>query len=412
MHMKYYNEKYTSIKSRTEKVKLDWLWIFMIFLLAMNLFAKEGYLLIGVIVVGLFICGYKGSRFKPTVDLLLIFLFSLTYFAIYSIHKGPSISLLFLYLIVPTSCFFIGYFIVKSDEKIVTKTILAVTTGMFFHGFLNMILYFKAFGTSSSIRSVPDVWTGVQMAATLQGTYFTLLVSLLFFSYIKWGEKKKVVAIFLIIGAVFSISSSLVLGNRTLILIMILVFVLNLLLYTFILKTNQKKVFKIWIFIGLSLLILGVTYSIDLFGVKDFVLGSNFYTRVETTGGLGEDPRFVVQSSVISQMFDYPFGGYKINLGFNSYAHNLWLDVLVATGLIPFLLLIAYTVKVIMNLFMIIKNKHVDRQFKFMAFSINFGLLINFMVEPILDGIPYMFMLFCLLNGMIKKYLDILKENS
>jgi hypothetical protein len=409
--MKYNNEKHTSIKSRTDKVKLDWVWIFMIFLLAANLFAKEGYLLIGVIIIGLFICGYKGSRFKPTIDLLMISLFSLAYFTIYSIHKGPSLSLFFLYVIVPISCFFIGYFIVKFDKEIVTKTILAVATGMFFHGFLNMILYFKAFGTSSSIRSVPDVWTGVQMAATLQGTYFTLVVSLLFFSYIQWEEKNKVFAIFLIMGAVFSISSSLILGNRTLILIMILVFVLNLLLYTFILKTSQIKVFKMWLLIGVSLLVLGGAYSMDLLGIKDFVLGSNFYSRVGTSG-IGEDPRFVVQSSVISQMFDYPFGGYNINLGLNSYAHNLWLDVLVATGLIPFLLLIVYTLKVIMNLFMVIKNRHVDRQCKFMMFSITFGFLINFMVEPILDGIPYMFMLFCLLNGMIKKYLDVLRESS
>ena len=125
---------------------------------------------------------------------------------------------------------------------------------------------------------------------------------------------------------------------------------------------------------------------------------------------LKEDPRKMVYQRALSQMFDYPFGGYKMSLGLK-YAHNLWIDVLYATGLIPFFFLVLYTIKSIQNIISIINNKTVDLQFKIVIFSIFSGCFLNFMVEPILEGVPFMFILFCLFNGMTRKYLDICKSN-
>ena len=34
------------------------------------------------------------------------------------------------------------------------------------------------------------------------------------------------------------------------------------------------------------------------------------------------------------------------------------------------------------------------------------------MVEPILEGVPYMFLSFCIINGMIRKQLDLYKQSN
>lgn len=127
---------------------------------------------------------------------------------------------------------------------------------------------------------------------------------------------------------------------------------------------------------------------------------------------LREDPRILVYSRALSQMFDFPFGGYRMNLGL-AYAHNLWIDVLYAAGLIPFLFLLTYTLKSIINLISILNIDSMNnKDFKIFIFSIFVGYLLNFMVEPILEGVPYMFLSFCLFNGMIRKYLDVCKDNN
>ena len=101
-----------------------------------------------------------------------------------------------------------------------------------------------------------------------------------------------------------------------------------------------------------------------------------------------------------------------MNLLTNSYVHNLWLDVLYATGLIPFFFLIIYTFKSITNLIRLIIQKNTDVELKIFIFSIYTGFFLNFMVEPILEGVPYMFLSFCIINGMIRKQLDLYKQSN
>ncbi|KWX87462.1 hypothetical protein AMQ83_12970 [Paenibacillus riograndensis] len=100
-----------------------------------------------------------------------------------------------------------------------------------------------------------------------------------------------------------------------------------------------------------------------------------------------------------------------MDIGLN-YAHNLWLDVLYSTGIIPFFLLAIFTMLCIKNVVYISKRRNVNKLFIFVIISVYAGYLLNFMVEPILEGVPYMFLSFCLLNGMIKKYFDLNKNTE
>lgn len=398
-----------------ERKNLDWLWFGLVFLFALNFLAKPNHLLLSVFSIGIILTIYKKSTFKMTVDLLFIWLFSLSYFLILNYYGRGDLGSIFAYMIGPVGSFFIGYCIVKSNNKFIFKTIMAIVFGNFIHGVLNMIMYFRLYGFTTSVigvRRFPDIWLGFELTSTLQGTFYTLIVSLLFYSMILLTRKeKRGLAIILLISTVFSIMVSFIMGNRTLTVIMLISFISNFLLYIILTKRNPQKIIKIIVFTIILILGTGLLYSNNVFGVREFVEGSTWYMRSNIMAA-NEDPRIALYQKAISQMFDFPFGGYKMNLVTNSYVHNLWLDVLYATGLIPFFFLIVYTFKSIKNLIRLIKQKNTGIELKIFIFSIYTGFLLNFMVEPILEGVPYMFLSFCIINGMIRKQLDLYKQSN
>ncbi|MFJ5747621.1 hypothetical protein ACIP97_03350 [Peribacillus frigoritolerans] len=391
-----------------EKTRLDWIWLIFVFLFSLNLYNNAMYLMIFTLIIGLVITFYKGSGFKFTIEFLLLLLFTFSYFLILYINSNAGLYSMVLYFFGPIGCFFVGYFIVKTEKKIIVNTIFAILIGNFFHGLLNMINYLNSFGVSSSQRSVPDIWSGIYTAATLEGSHFTLLASLLFFTFTLFTKKSSFIwIIMLLAGIFFSIFTSFILGNRTLIIITIVIFLLNSILYILLKRNSLKQILSAYLYIAFFIIMIAFIYSIDFLGIKDFILTSQLFNRIEDSS-INEDPRLVVYGRAITQMFDFPFGGYQMDLGLR-FAHNLWIDVLYATGLIPFFFLFLFTVKTIYNGFYILINPYVEVLFKILFFSVNLGYLLNFMVEPILEGATYMFLSFCLINGMISKYMYTLR---
>ena len=66
-----------------------------------------------------------------------------------------------------------------------------------------------------------------------------------------------------------------------------------------------------------------------------------------------------------------------------------------------------YTIGTIKTLIRFLKSKFIQNNIKYIILSIYFGLTLNFMTEPILDGVPYMFVMMCILNGVTKKVLEL-----
>ncbi|MDC3423477.1 hypothetical protein NC797_03020 [Aquibacillus sp. 3ASR75-11] len=409
--MKKGNSKNNTLLSINERKNLDWLWLISVFLFSINLLEKGQYWLIGLFITALIIINHKVSKFKITIDLLLIFLFTVSYFIIFSLYRSAGMFTILVFLVGPIACFVLGYFIVKTDYNFIVKSMITISIGLFIHGFLNMLKYFQIYGFRPSIseRIIPDIWTGVNIAATLQGTHYAIISSLLFYSIIVLKDRKHIlVSSIIILATVLSAIFSFISGTRTLLVIIVINFCFSFLIYGFQRRKNYKEFLKLLFAILSSFTVVYLIYISNTFGIKDFVLNSTWYLRSETNT-LESDPRMLFWKTAISQMFQFPFGGYR--MGF-SYAHNLWLDVLNATGLIPFFFLSIYTIKSFINLFTIIINEFVEIEFKIFIFSTFLGFVLQFMVEPILEGVPYMFLLFLLFNGMTKKYLDLCKSQK
>ncbi|MDM0948412.1 hypothetical protein QTI79_04170 [Clostridium perfringens] len=260
-------------------------------------------------------------------------------------------------------------------------------------------------------RMVTDFWTKLPRTATLQGIFFSMMVSLFFYSIFIIKSKKEKFLKFLLIGCIiFSIIATLNTATRTLIYISILVFIINIIIYFYLSKKNFKKIIKLIILLGIILNIIIIIYNTDTFGLKTAIENTQLYKREVLLQSSGyKDERFKSYTEILSGIYLYPMGGRKIDITLK-YAHNLWLDTALVVGIIPFINLIIYTILTLFTIIYFLKNKYISEKNKYLITSVYSALIINFMVEPILEGIPHIFILSVIINGITNKYIILTKH--
>ena len=123
------------------------------------------------------------------------------------------------------------------------------------------------------------------------------------------------------------------------------------------------------------------------------------------SGGVGEVASGGGRTERWAKSFEYLF---IHPLGWNlkefGYSHNMWLDVLRVSGIIPFVLLIIYSIKSFFQVkrAIAISKENVLLNGQILFYAIAFFLL--FMVEPIFEGLFSLFVVFCLYKGILNKY--------
>ncbi|MGD6730446.1 MAG: hypothetical protein ACPKMZ_05180 [Pleomorphochaeta sp.] len=99
----------------------------------------------------------------------------------------------------------------------------------------------------------------------------------------------------------------------------------------------------------------------------------------------------------------YLWGGNFISTGQNiGPAHEIWLDTYDYSGIIPYTLIIIYTCSYIIRMFKIFKNKNIYLGIRILSVTFYIVMTIQFGLEPILEGSPILFYLFCFLDGFFK----------
>ena len=125
---------------------------------------------------------------------------------------------------------------------------------------------------------------------------------------------------------------------------------------------------------------------------EELAIIDRFQTDEIETGG-GRTYRLL---NVASHMWDYPLGGMEIR-----HAHNLWFDCARVAGILPFVLLIIIALKYAFCLFQVIRNNLVDLILRYTFWILSLAILIVFLSEPVLEGIPMVFEFFCFLYGIL-----------
>lgn len=352
---------------------------------------------------------------KPTFNLefVLLLAFGTAYFFLYIQYRDYSKWTHIKYWLGAPGMYLLGKtFITQKTLSYYRWVIFAVVFGLFSYASLNMINYIYDENLGEGTRVAYDFWVGHAINAPLMGVYITGIGTLTIYNvfHLKW-KKDWFIKIIQFAGLLLSIYYSIMLANRTYFLILMLLTTCLVLME--IILNFKKSIIPLLSITGAVLLIYGA-YQINLFGMTQFIEGTLWFRRVIRTldRGIWVDPRFDIYPLVWEQFKLYPLGGYQMDLGPLVYAHNLWLDVLFAVGHYPFYMITAYTALTLFTLVRMFISKHITLAIKMMALSVTLGYYINFMVEPILEGVPYIFFLICLINGATFEYVKQMNQKN
>ncbi|MED4691861.1 hypothetical protein [Peribacillus frigoritolerans] len=226
--------------------------------------------------------------------------------------------------------------------------------------------------------------------------YISLGLCLLPICFLSNKFKIPMLKIFSIICFSLSLFTTLQLGNRTGLVIVIISIFMVLFLTD---KMGMKKIISI-LSLMLFLLIVNFLYKQNFWGLK-FVWENSYMHSRFTSSNLEEDPRFTAWKSAFWGLFEHPFGGRETEIAIG-YAHNLWLDIGYDVGVLPLLILLVFTLISLKSVILFIKFGH-PVFLKGLIIALYTSFIITFFVEPILQGLIIYFTFFCFIVGAVQR---------
>lgn len=269
------------------------------------------------------------------------------------------------------------------------------------HGMLNTKIFFDFHFELVGGRRWPDYWTGNSVPATQHNIYFlpTLAIAFPGMLFIK---NHKILYGATLISIIYFIWFSILSRSRTPLIILTIILTSEALVF-FVLNFNKiKKKYSI-ISVAVFLALLGCI-SLIIWYKRDVFISSSLFTTISRDGGILHNVRFQAQLNVLKQLFVYPFGGYQMDLAGLNYAHNVWLDMANAAGIIPFVLMVAYTLLAAYDLLMFLRNAYIGQELKYVVSGLWFAFMLYYMVEPALEATVQFIVPWTYMNGLIYEY--------
>lgn len=267
----------------------------------------------------------------------------------------------------------------------IQKIVLSIMIGYSIHALLN---YSVNIGRERWL--LIDYFSGSLRAATGLGMINTVAFSTFLYCFMEKNIKKKTVAGGCVIIAIVY---GLQVGSRTQLLILVAVTMACLLFYFH--EVDNAKGIRITLLTILALCVAAVVViNTDFMGLRTKIEMSNLFYRVNADTSYGDGVRAERLIQGLQSLLDYPLGNQA-----QLYFHNMWLDAGRVAGTVAFLLIVVYSLITYRHVWLIACNKNIALSFRLMLFGIYLGLLMNYFVEPVLEGMTEHFYVFCLING-------------
>ena len=302
---------------------------------------------------------------------------------------------------------FVEYDLDESQNQI-TNAIYIVSAGFTIHFLLNMITNYDSTG-----RNGIDFWSGLPMSATGQATLACFAIAIIAaFLFSNVGKVKKIIAIFLI---ALIVAYNLVLAGRTLFVLLGVMFLVAFIFRCIATRKIMVNALALTLVIFVAILIV---YNANLFGIKTSFENSNFYSRffgIDATTSIQEDARGQNKIEHLKRFLDHLWGGGKIKADYGHSAHDLYLDTHDNAGIFAFIGVVAYVCISISHGITFVKNKLYTLNVRQLVFCTYVVVNIQFWIEPILKGMPWLFATYCFIDGMVsfsnKKYSVVRNKN-
>ena len=302
------------------------------------------------------------------------------------------------YLFTPVLAYTAGWCIVENNQKRERTIALYIAFIVIGYGVHSLLKY--SINAEQVVRwELTDFFSGQVRAATGSGCVNTIILSL--FAYLVYIEKNKIIKVTGFILFIISVLYALLLGTRTQFIIFVAV---NLVIFTAskVEIHGLKGIFHLAIIFALVFTICSLLYQNNVFEIKTYIETSNLMQRDIDSYEQRKADQYRLTSVLrgFLTMFAYPFGG----LEDEPYYHNMWLDIGRIGGLIPFIIMVSYSVVTFSHVVRIFLDRTKERRIRYLLMSVYLGVTINFFVEPILEGLLDFFLIFCFMNGMVEYY--------
>lgn len=387
------------MKDKTQTITFYGVCIFLFcyFLRIFNM-PNELTLIVGAILCLILLIQQKKFRIDLGVCLLVVTLVS--YYVIINGTSGLFYSIMYIPLVIYELGTYMACAISekKDWEQKLYFLILLLIIGFSIHGMLNSYMWYAGYAVPGT-RRWPDFWNGNIVPGTQHAAYFMPAMAM-FVPAVLYLKNKKVLNTIMIILTVFFGYTAVSTRSRMSVLIFAIVACIQFLMYVVCEWNTVKKLLKSkWLWIVCAGLVTGIVAGFFL--VKDTPVMSAFINNLGKDGGILNNVRFQAQGMALQQIFDYPMGGYQMDLGGLGQSHNTWLDIANAAGVIPFLGFTAYTVYSIFNLGKFIVRDGISTELKLMIIGVYGSFFLYFTIEPALEASIHWVTPWLFLNGLI-----------
>lgn len=333
-------------------------------------------------------------------QLIPLFLWGLFFSTMFVLDSGDVIGNIVYYLVAPSIMFILGYDLLCLDkaESDFSLYVYLLSLGFFLHAVISVILSARSGVFQINAEHVKDIWSGRMISRTIMGMYMVPVVCfsipVIFQVEGKRQILQKVVAAVVVVAA---IATSIYVGNRALLLISAILTLISLVLAF---KYTKKKIRLLAFVILFSILVVFLLVSNTL-NLSNFIENSFLAKR---SMNIISDGRFDAYKVVFQHFDNYLFGwmssGDHIEGTSLKWAHNVWLDIFVFSGIVPLFLFLMYSFRVIRDTIAVLRNDFLKTNTKVTVAALVIGIFLNWGIEPVLQSNPYFLSACCMIFGM------------
>ena len=339
------------------------------------------------------------KKIRIDLGLCLLVITLVSYYVISNGIRGVFYAILY----IPLEIYIIGKYMVcgikdfQKYEQRFFSLIMAMVAGYTILGVLNSYMFFAGYVVPGT-RRWQDFWSHGIVPGTQHTAYFLPALSM-FIPAVMYFKERKVLNIIFIALSVFFCYTALVTKSRMQLVIFVIVCFVQVLLLTFMEKEKTKKVLSNKLTWGMTALVIAIC-AVVIFMVRDTEVMVAFVNNMGKGGGILNNVRFESQRMALTQLFEFPMGGHKMELG-RTYCHNTWLDMANAAGLIPFFAYTAYTVYTVIILLKYLCLKNISTENKIIIGGLYMSFFLYMTVESVFDASIHLLTPWIFLNGVV-----------
>lgn len=372
----------------------------LLFMMAVNVF-HYGQLILPVICLIIFIDNRLKFKVNNPYVFILLCLFAVSFYA-FSYKLG-------FYSVMGFCCpmaYYIGSNLRKNDSESIKEILYIFALGMALHIVMNVFYELSIRGWEKLLNSSAhyDVWTRDKMSSTVTATNLMYLIGCSY--YLIFYERSKLIKIISGILFVISMAYCLIIGRRTSVLAFIMIFVLSIIFEKIHNPDNRNINKRFFMFIGAVLLLSAVfivMFILNKNGVK--TIFDNVYIVDKFKQSIFDENRIAIYKNAISLLPNYLWGGQHISNAIGIQIHELWLDVYDYAGIVPYLLLLAYTYFYVRDIYKVYK-KDIKVEYKVLFLAVYLIIAVQMFLEPAMTGISLFVMISIIYGTMVGKVSD------